>query len=88
MDTYFRKELVPGKPIRPFLVTGVLEKDYTGERTNRAAQACLEEMLEQAQKDFAQKKFREFDSFTLCGMKGNGQYATHSLPGMRTGIIM
>lgn len=70
MDTYFRKELVPGKPIRPFLVTGVLEKDYTGERTNRAAQACLEEMLEQAQKDFAQKKFREFDSFTLCGMKG------------------
>lgn len=70
MDTYFRKELVPGKPIRPFMVAGVLEKDYTGERTNRASQACMEEMLAQAQKDFAQKKFREFDFFTLCGMKG------------------
>lgn len=70
MDTYFRKELALGKPIRPFMVTGVLEKDYPGERTNRAVRAYMEEMLAQAQKDFAQKQFREFDCFTLCGMQG------------------
>ena len=70
MDTYFRKELVPGKPIRPFMVAGVLEKDYPGERTGRAMRAYMEETLEQAQKDLSQKEFREFDSFTLCGMEG------------------
>ena len=55
MDTYFRKELVPGKPIRPFMVAGVLEKDYPGERTGRAMRAYMEETLEQAQKDLSQK---------------------------------
>lgn len=70
MDTYFRKLLVPGKPIRPFMAAGVLEKDYIGERTGQASRACMEEMLQQAQRDFADKAFQEFDSFTLCGMEG------------------
>lgn len=70
METYFKKELAVGKPIRPFMVAGVLEKDYPGERTGRAVRACMEEMLAQAQNDFAGKTFREFDSFTLCGMEG------------------
>ena len=70
METYFKKELAVGKPIRPFMVAGVLEKDYPGERTGRAVRAYMEEMLAQAQNDFAGKTFREFDSFTLCGMEG------------------
>lgn len=70
LDTYFNKKLVPGKPIRPFMVAGVLEKDYWGERTGQAMRAYVEEMLVQAQADLEQKEFREFDSFTLCGMEG------------------
>lgn len=70
LDTYFNQKLVPGKPIRPFMVAGVLEKEYQGERTGQAMRACVEEALVQAQEDFAQKEFREFDSFTLCGMEG------------------
>lgn len=70
LDSYFDQELVPGKPIRPFMVAGVLEKDYPGERTGRAMQAYREEMFAQAETEFAQKEFREFDSFTLCGMEG------------------
>ncbi|MCI8799125.1 hypothetical protein NSB25_04140 [Acetatifactor muris] len=70
LNTYFNQKLVPGKPIRPFMVAGVLEKDYRGERTGQAMRACVEEALVQAQEDFAQKAFREFDSFTLCGMEG------------------
>lgn len=70
METYFKKELAVGKPIRPFMVAGVLEKDYPGERTGRAVRAYMEEMLTQAQTDLAQKTFQEFDSFTLCGMEG------------------
>lgn len=70
MDTYFKKELVLGKPIRPFMVAGVLEKDYPGERTGRAVRAYMEEMLTQAQAELSGRTFREFDSFTLCGMEG------------------
>ncbi len=70
LDTYFNQKLVPGNPIRPFMVAGVLEKDYQGERTGQAIRAYVEEMLAQAQADLEQKEFREFDSFTLCGMEG------------------
>ncbi len=70
MDTYFNQKLVPGKPIRPFMVAGVLEKDYPGERTGQAMRAYFEDMLVQARGDLAQKEFREFDSFNLCGMEG------------------
>ncbi|MCI9143844.1 MAG: hypothetical protein HFH87_14730 [Lachnospiraceae bacterium] len=70
LDTYFNRKLMPGTPIRPFMVAGVLEKDYPGERTGQAMRAYVEEMLVQAQADLEQKEFREFDSFTLCGMEG------------------
>ncbi|MCI9338824.1 MAG: hypothetical protein HFH93_15090 [Lachnospiraceae bacterium] len=69
-DSYFNRELVPGQPIRPFMVAGVLEKDYPGERTGRAMREYFEEMLAGAEADFAGKEFREFDDFTLCGMEG------------------
>ena len=41
MDTYFKKKLVAGKLIRPFLVTGVLEKDYPYERSGKAMRAYI-----------------------------------------------
>ncbi|QOV19134.1 hypothetical protein INP51_14465 [Blautia liquoris] len=70
MDTYFKKELAPGKMIRPFMVAGVLEEDYPGERTSKASHAYMEQMLAQAQIDFANKEFQEFNTFMLCGMEG------------------
>ena len=66
MDTYFKKKLVAGKLIRPFLVTGVLEKDYPDERTGKAMRAYIEKMMAQAGKELSNKEFREFDSFTVC----------------------
>ena len=70
MDTYFKQKLIPGKLIRPFLVTGVLEKDYPGERTGKAMKAYVEEVMGQAQEELAGKEFREFDSVAVCGMEG------------------
>lgn len=70
MDTYFKKKLVAGKLIRPFLVTGVLEKDYPDERTGKAMRAYIEKMMTQAGEEFSNKEFREFDSFTVCDMEG------------------
>ena len=70
MDTYFKKKLVAGKLIRPFLVTGVLEKDYPDERTGKAMRAYIEKMMAQAGKELSNKEFREFDSFTVCDMEG------------------
>ena len=70
MDTYFKKKLVAGKLIRPFLVTGVLEKDYPDERTGKAMRAYIEKMMTQAGEELSNKEFREFDSFTVCDMEG------------------
>ena len=58
MDTYFKKKLVAGKLIRPFLVTGVLEKDYPDERTGKAMRAYIEKMMAQAGKELSNKEFR------------------------------
>ena len=88
MDTYFKKKLVAGKLIRPFLVTGVLEKDYPDERTGKAMRAYIEKMMTQAGEEFSNKEFREFDSFTVCDMEENGRYAMHSLQSMRMVIII
>lgn len=69
-DTLFVRELEPGRPIRPFMVAGVLEKDYPGERTGTAVTAYVEQTLRQAKEELAGKAFHEFDTFNLCGMQG------------------
>ena len=88
MDTYFKKKLVAGKLIRPFLVTGVLEKDYPDERTGKAMRAYIEKMMTQAGEEFSNKEFREFDSLPFVIWKENGRYAMHSLQSMRMVIII
>lgn len=71
MDTYFSKTLGTGSPIRPFMVAGTLEKDYTGTRDRKEVREYLEASLAQASMDLTGKDYKEYDSFEICGMKGN-----------------
>lgn len=67
---FFSKQLQPGSPIRPFMVAGMLEKDYTGARDRVAVRDCLEQAFSQAREELKGRTFREYDTFTLCGMEG------------------
>lgn len=69
-DSFFSKQLQPGSPIRPFMVAGILEKDYTGARDRSAVNECLEQAFSQAISELNGQAFQEYDSFSLCGMKG------------------
>lgn len=69
-NTLFSALLESGKPIRPFMVSGVLEKDYPGERTSQAVQAYVEETLHAAAQSLLGRSFREFDTFTLGDVQG------------------
>ena len=70
-DTYFSKTLNAGSPIRPFMVAGTLEKDYTGSRDRKAVREFLEASLAQASAELTGKDFKEYDNFEICGMKGS-----------------
>ena len=80
MNKLFAQELAPGKSIRPFMVAGVLEKDYPGERTNAATVQYVEETMDQAIGELRGPTFREFDAFTLCGMEGRWTLCTDPSP--------
>ena len=69
-DSFFSKRLQPGSPIRPFMVAGMLEKDYTGARDRNAVRECLEQAFDQAISELNSRVFQEYDSFSLCGMNG------------------
>lgn len=69
-NTLFEQDLLPGKSIRPFMVAGVLEKDYPGERTHAATVEYVEQTMAQAARELQGRSFREFDAFTLCDMPG------------------
>lgn len=69
-ESYFSKQLVSGSPIRPFMVAGVLEKDYTGPRNGSAMRAFLEDALTEASGELRGKRFVEYDSFTICSIEG------------------
>ncbi len=68
-DSFFRKSVKPGDAIRPFMVTATLEKDYPGERDRAAVLTYLEDSFAQAIEELNGRTFKEYDSFTLCGMK-------------------
>ena len=69
-DSFFTRALRPGDAIRPFMVAGTLEKDYPGERNRSAVRAYLEDSFRQACADLNGRTFKEYDTFTLCGMEG------------------
>lgn len=68
--SFFTKQLQPGAPIRPFMVAGMLEKDYTGTRDATAVRNALEQAFSLACEELKGKTFKEYDTFTLCGMEG------------------
>jgi len=66
----FCKKISVGEAIKPFMVSGVLEKEYTGERTSRGMTAFREAAIEEALAKYRNTAFREFDTFDFFGMKG------------------
>ena len=79
-DSLFSRRLIPGEPVRPFLVSGVLEKDYPGPRGSAAQQQYLNEAFEEAEKILSRTDFRELDAFTLCGIDGRWKLCTAASP--------
>ncbi len=81
MSDYFRKTLQCGVPIQPFMVAGVLEKNYEGERTSAAFRACIDAALEKASKELNRPAWREFDELCVCGLQS--VWKTCSVPSPR-----
>ena len=69
-EQLFCQTVKPGDVITKMLVAGVLEKSYPGTREPAAVKAFLDAAFEEALGTLAGKTFREFDEFTLSGMKG------------------
>lgn len=69
-ESFFSKQLQPGSPIRPFMVSGMLEKDYTGTRDGSAVRSFLENAFSQACEELKGKTYKEYDYFSLCGIDG------------------
>ncbi len=70
-ESLFRQHVEQGQVIYKMLVAGVLEKDYPGARNYAAINAYLDDAFREAAKTLVGHEFREFDSFTLCGMEGH-----------------
>ena len=76
----FSRLLTPGEPVRPFLVSGVLEKDYPGPRGAEHVRKYLDEAFVQAKAELARTDFRELDTFSLCGTAGRWIMCTAASP--------
>lgn len=78
----FCREIKKNESIRPFLVTGVLESDYKGERQNENFCKCVEDAMLDADKKFAKAdpRVKELDEITLSGMQGKWQFCSIASP--------
>lgn len=76
----FTRMIAKGEMIRPFLVSGVLERDYQGERTHAGFIKGLEDAMRTAAKEVAAKEpeYKELDTFSLSGV--TGQWRVYGLP--------
>lgn len=80
-ENLFSRTIDKAQMIRPFLVTGVLEKDYEGERTRDCFIGGLEDSMRDAAQVFSKNvAYREMDTFDLCGMKGQWRFSTMDAP--------
>ena len=68
--SYFSNILSAGCAVRPFMVAGTLEKDYTGTRDRTEVRAYLESSVAQAAEELRGRDFKEYDTFEVCGMQG------------------
>ena len=77
----FSRQISPGQMICPFLVSGVLEKDYTGQRTSKGFHDGLQESMEAAGRVFEKDPhYQEMDTFALAGMQGQWHFSRASSP--------
>ena len=76
----FSRRILPGEPIRPMLVSGVLEKEYDGPRGGGAERESLNAVFEEAKTVFARTDFRELDTFSVSGMNGRWRMCTAPSP--------
>ncbi len=80
-ENLFSRTVDKAQMIRPFLVTGVLEKDYKGGRTREDFVGGLEDAMRDAEQVFSKNvAYREMDTFDLCGMKGQWRFSIVDAP--------
>lgn len=84
-DMFYQKSLSAGQPLKPYMVCGVLAKDYPGERNDRAVQAYFEEEFAKAIAEFTGKTYREFDTIQLGCMESRWELYTSPAPKYSTG---
>jgi len=79
-NTLFCRKIHEGEAIKPFLVAGVLEKEYTGDRGGGMA-AFRDAAIREAVEKYKDTAFKEFDTFSFFGM--NGQWKIVDTPAPR-----
>ena len=77
-NTFFCRKINVGEAIKPFLVSGVLEKEYTGERCDGVMDQFLNAAIQEAIDKYRDADFKEFDPFAFSGMQG--QWKTVDTP--------
>ena len=80
-NTHFCRKIHAGEAIKPFMVSGVLEKEYTGSRSGGETVQFREAAFREAVEKCKDISFREFDTFEFFGMKG--QWKTVDTPAPR-----
>ena len=79
-EDMFKAELKAGKPIKTFMIAGVLEKEYGGERGAENTRRYLDSSLAEAAQSLKGKSFKEFDEFELCGVHARWEMFEASSP--------
>ena len=69
-NTLFCRKINVGEAIKPFLVSGVIEKEYTGSRDGGEMIKFRDTAIWEAVEKFKDTAFKEFDTFEFFGMKG------------------
>ena len=80
-NTLFARKIHVGEAIKPFMVSGVLEKEYTGAREGGGMVQFREAAIWEGVNTLKDIHFKEFDRFEFFGLKG--QWKTVDTPAPR-----
>ncbi len=70
----FARKIEAGQPMKPYMVTGVLEKEYEGEHTQNAYAHYTEDMLRQVGIELGERLYKEFDEFDAYGFHSRWKF--------------
>ena len=76
----FASKIENGQPMKPFMVAGILEKEYEGEHTQDAYAIDTNKMLQQVGSELGGRLYKEFDEFNVCGFQGRWRFCDAPSP--------